>query len=181
MARMDSDDICDAKRIETQIRYFEQHPDISVLGSWCIEFHSPGVPVYHKRLPVTPEDVPSFAVYRSPLAHPTVIFRRSVFDAGYRYDPSLPQMQDYDLWCRLVIGGYRIGNVPEYLLWYRMAENFYRRRDGWFRASNEIRMRFQLARHMGLLRPSLFVAWSVLLVTRMAPGPLKKLAYDFLR
>ena len=39
IARADSDDIYDKKRFENQIKYFKQNPDLSVLGTYVIEFN----------------------------------------------------------------------------------------------------------------------------------------------
>ena len=64
------------------------------------------------------------------LAHPTVMFRRGVFERGHRYDTRCVIMQDYELWSRLILAGEIISNVPEYLLWFRIGDSFFSRRHG---------------------------------------------------
>ncbi|MGN6527461.1 MAG: glycosyltransferase [Burkholderiaceae bacterium] len=181
LARMDADDVCLPGRIRTQVEFLRARPDVALAGTWCIEFSEPGVPLFHKRLPTQWQDVLDFMVCRSPLAHPTVMFRRAVFEAGHRYDIRLPQMQDYDLWSRLVQAGYVISNVPEYLLWYRMAPGFFKRRSGWIRAWKEVRMRLVFARRLRLLSGRHVLKLGALFMSRIAPERVKHFLYMRMR
>ena len=108
-------------------------------------------PNFHKELPCDFDRLRKFALMRSPLVHPSVMFRRSVFEDGLRYDKNLKVMQDYDLWTRLILDGYELANIPEYLLWFRMSEDFFKRRTGFKRAISEIQMRIAYARASRLL------------------------------
>lgn len=181
LARMDADDISLPARLERQLAFLHRHADVSIVGTWVVEFTLPDVPLFHKRLPTSPEEARRFMVYRSPLAHPTVIFRRAVFEAGHRYDHALLQAQDYELWSRLLLAGFEISNVPEYLLWYRMAGDFYGRRTGWSRAVTELKERLRYARASGLLRPRHVLGLASLFLIRIAPVGIKRLAYRALR
>ncbi len=69
---MDADDISLPERIRLQVEFLQQHPDVSIVGTWCIEFTTPGVPMFQKELPTSDEEVKKFMLYRSPLIHPTV-------------------------------------------------------------------------------------------------------------
>jgi hypothetical protein len=175
---MDADDISLPERFAEQVSYLRSRPDVSVVGTWCVEFTVPGVALFHKELPTSPDESRRFMVYRSPLAHPTVMFRREVFEAGHRYDPTLLQMQDYEFWSRLLLAGYGISNVAKYLLWFRVTGNFYHRRTGWRRAAGEVGMRLRFARKAGLLRPQHLIGLGALLLVRVAPIPIKRLAYS---
>jgi glycosyltransferase involved in cell wall biosynthesis len=177
IARMDADDIAVPKRLESQMRYMAEHPDVDLAGSWCIEFSREGVADFHKRLPLHDADLRRFMILRSPFVHPTVVFRRAVLDAGFRYDPGMPRMQDYELWSRLASGGVTLGNVPEYLLWYRMGDRFYSRRAGMRRAALEVAMRVRYGRRSGLIRALHYPALLAFFLTRVAPAPLRRLAY----
>lgn len=181
MARMDADDVSTDDRFEQQVSYFCQHPDVDVVGSWCIEFTDPGVPLFHKQLPSDPVEVGAFMVLRSPLAHPSVMFRRAVFEAGFRYNPSLLQAQDYELWSRLYCAGYCLANVPKYLLWYRLAKDFYARRSGLSRAFAEFRMRMDFARRSKQFKLWHLLGFIALFAIRIAPSSVKKFSYNHLR
>lgn len=181
LARMDADDISLPERIARQVEFLQQRPDISLVGTWCIEFTELSVPLFYKRLPTDETAVKKFMLYRSPLVHPTVMFRRSVFEEGHRYDVKLTMMQDYELWSRLVIAGHRISNVPEFLLWFRMANGFFSRRTGWRRARTEVLMRIHYARQAGLLRPLNYLKYVAFFLLRISPVWVKRLSYMHLR
>lgn len=180
-ARMDADDLSTPERITTQLRFLRDNPEVCVVGSWCIEFRLAGVPAFYKRMPTKHVELVEFMLYRSPLNHPTVMFRRSVFERGYRYDPLLAVMQDYDLWTRLVVGGVLLGNVPEYLLWFRVDERFYSRRSGFIRAIREVQMRIRFARSIRRLKPLNYLKYAGIFGVRMAPRWVKSLSYTYLR
>jgi|WetSurMetagenome_2_1015567.scaffolds.fasta_scaffold03728_4 glycosyltransferase involved in cell wall biosynthesis len=176
-ARMDADDLCLPQRIARQVRFLQERPRVDIVGTWVIEFTEPGVPLFHKRLPVEEADVLNFMVCRSPLAHPSVMFRRRVLSPGHRYEPRLTQMQDYEMWSRLIRTGFVISNIPEYLLWYRMAPGFFTRRAGIRRAATEVSMRLRYAWHMHRLRPLDLLRLAGLFLVRVSPESLKRLAY----
>jgi hypothetical protein len=90
-------------------------------------------------------------------------------------------MQDYDLWTRIVKAGFKIGNVPEFLLWFRIEKGFFSRRAGINRALAEVSMRREFARSVGLLRYGNYLRYAGLIAVRTAPVFLKKLFYKYLR
>lgn len=181
LARMDADDLSEPARITRQLEFFDQNPQVSVAGTWCIEFETRGEPLFSKQLPTEPDAVERAMLLRNALAHPTVMFRRAVFERGFRYDPDFLVMQDYELWSRLLLAGVVISNVPEYLLWFRVNRGFYGRRHGWQRAWSEVRLRLRHARRRGRLRPGLLLALGGLFAVRVMPAPIKRLAYRHLR
>lgn len=181
LARMDADDISLPERVERQVSYLQAHPAVSIAGTWCIEFSTPNVPSFHKRLPEHAADVPRAMLFRSALAHPTVMFRRAVFERGHRYDTKFLVMQDYELWSRLIIAGEVITNVPEYLLWFRVGDGFFNRRHGVRRAWDEVRLRLDFARRSGQFRPMQLAGLLALFLVRVMPGPVKRLAYKHRR
>lgn len=181
MARMDADDISMPNRIARQVAFLKENPDVSIAGTWCIEFTRPNVPLFYKQLPSKPSDVPRSMLYRNALAHPTVMFRRGVFERGHRYDTRCVIMQDYELWSRLILAGEIISNVPEYLLWFRIGDSFFSRRHGLRRAWNEVCLRLNFARRAGLSRPSHLAGLFALFLVRVMPAAVKRLAYKHLR
>ena len=69
-----------------------------------------------------------FSCARNPLAHPTIMMRREIVDKGYRYDETLRMSEDLDFWLRLMNDGYKIANLPDTLLDYRVMGNFLEKR-----------------------------------------------------
>lgn len=130
VARMDSDDICHPKRFELQFLFLKNNPDVSVVGSWISEFSNDIKNIdTHRRLPEGHKDLYDFAKKRSPLNHPSVMFKKSHIQkvGGYK---SFRFQQDYHLWGRLLNAGFKIANIPEVLLYMRVDEKLFKRRGG---------------------------------------------------
>lgn len=112
IARMDADDLCEKERIEAQAAYMDAHPDIGLCGTWVRTFGRKRRRTW--RYPRTPDAIRAEMIFHCPIAHPTVMFRRDLFQHhGLRYDDSLSSAQDYDLWSRaaFVTGLANLGRV----------------------------------------------------------------------
>lgn len=115
--RMDGDDLMFPERVEKQVRYLEEHPDIEVLGAGAVIIDDDneiigmrqGRPLHLLK----PEDVFKGGFF----IHPTVIGKIEFFKK-YKYDEDLSGVEDKDLWCRgLQDSKYAI--IQEPLLFYR--------------------------------------------------------------
>jgi cellulose synthase/poly-beta-1,6-N-acetylglucosamine synthase-like glycosyltransferase len=124
IARMDADDRMHPRRLELQHRYLEDNVQVSALGSRVKVFSEDGVTeglrAYLLWLNgcISEEAIARDIYLESPLAHPSVMFRRkAIIDAGgYREGP-FPE--DYDLWLRLVANGKVLSKLPQTLLEWR--------------------------------------------------------------
>ncbi len=117
LARMDADDIAHPARIGRQVTFMLNHPDVDVLGTSMQYF---GASRFVNHFPATHEACKSYLVLNVCFGHPSVMFRRTVFDdpANF-YNPVFRQYsEEYDLWCRLA-DRYRFDNIREILLYYR--------------------------------------------------------------
>ncbi len=123
VARMDSDDFAYPDRLTKQAEFLHSNPGISAVSSLIRIVDAQGNPPaegfaeYEKWLNglETPDDIAAQRFIESPIANPTVMFRREVFEevGGYR---DLPWAEDYDFYLRLFDCGHAIGKVPEVLL-----------------------------------------------------------------
>lgn len=115
-ARMDQDDIALPHRFERQLAWLEETgADIS--GSWVRRFGSSDKRVV--RLRRTDEAIKMEMLFCSPFAHPAVMVRTALI-RQLRYDKTWEKAEDYDLWERAVEAGWKMTNVPEVLLLYRV-------------------------------------------------------------
>ena len=124
IVRMDGDDISDIHRIEKQICFFNENKKADVVGAQINIIDSKGNITGHRNYPIKGIKLLMFFLIRSPLAHPATAFKKSIIDAGYRYDAKLQKAEDLDFWIRLYIAGYHFYNLPETLLDYRVEADF---------------------------------------------------------
>lgn len=137
VARMDSDDICFHNRFEVQIPRISDS-SIAVIGGFLEEFEGkPGDLKRIKKTPVSATEVEKYAKWRSPVNHPTAVFRKSVIKMVGSYI-DMPLFEDYYLWIRLLNKGYKIVNVPVPVLYFRVNKHMLDRRRGIAYLRNEL-------------------------------------------
>lgn len=129
IARMDTDDIARANRMEKQLAAIEGGLDM--VGSQVIEFiESPDKPVATTNLPEGMDAIVAYSKRRNPFRHPPMTFKKSkVLEAG-NYSAQYLYFEDWDLFNRMLAIGCRADNVHEPLVAMRVSEDFYARRGG---------------------------------------------------
>ena len=121
VARMDADDECRPTRLARQVDYLAAHPEIGLCATQ-VEFG--GDPVANRGYALhvewsnsllTPDAIALNRFVESPIAHPSVMFRRELVArlGGYR-EHDWPE--DYELWLRWLDAGVRFAKIPEPLL-----------------------------------------------------------------
>lgn len=128
IARMDGDDFSHSERFEKEVDYLETHSDVMVVGGQMNIMDEDGKITSSRSYPTGGFKLSLFSCVRNPIAHPTVMMRREVVNKGYRYDESLKMSEDLDFWLRLMNDGYRIANLPDTVLDYRVMGNFLEKR-----------------------------------------------------
>ena len=139
VARMDSDDISDAKRFERQVAFLEAHPDIDIVGGALQEFDGKHKCLNIRYYPLTPADAVKYIPKASPLAHPSVMMRMRMFKGGLSYDERYRTSQDIQLWFDAIMAGYKIANIPEVILYFRRDGDVFKRRSK-AKAKNEFKI-----------------------------------------
>lgn len=100
IARMDADDISLSERLALQVRELDRRPTLGVLGTRVRYIDAAGRAVGVWDVPVGTALVHWALAFGTPIAHPTVMLRRTVLpDAPYR--TAAPHAEDFDLWVRL--------------------------------------------------------------------------------
>lgn len=121
IARMDADDIALEDRIKKQIHYFQTHPNVDVLGGNIIIVNKDGKEVSRRRYANTKIQIRLKSIFRSPVAHPTVMFRRDIVDQNFFYNNSFKKAEDTEFWFRLRNNGFKLANMNQYLLKFRIT------------------------------------------------------------
>lgn len=130
IARIDADDIWDSLKVEKQLKYLEEHKDVSMLGTNVFEFFEDKSNIVSLvSLPSDYEEILKYSKYRNPFRHSSLIYKKSdVLKCGNYRD--YPYFEDYDLWLRMIINGCKCLNINEPLTYMRINEDFYKRRGG---------------------------------------------------
>jgi len=121
IARMDADDLCHPERIEMQASYLDTSPDIGLVG--CrVGFggdrkKQAGYAAHVDWINslIEPEEIDLNRFVESPFAHPSVMFRRELFELFGAYRDG-PFPEDYELWLRWMANGVKGGKVDRELV-----------------------------------------------------------------
>lgn len=177
IARADSDDISLPARFEHQHDFLEQHPDIDILGGSIQEFNEKNECLNIRHYPLTHQQACKYILKASPLAHPSVMMRKKIFDEGIRYNEKYRTSQDVALWFDAMRAGYRIANLDEVILLFRHSSDVYKRR-GHAKAWNEFKIYMK-----GIYRMKGLFTWNYAypisrLVFRMMPDCVIRAVYQ---
>jgi len=119
LARMDADDIAVRHRISQQLAYLAANDSVCLVGSNLEIIDEGGKTLGYRRFPADHDEISRKLRRYCAIAHPSVMFRKSVVTELGGYQVSAP-MEDWDLWCRMVLSGKRLHNIQEPLLKYRV-------------------------------------------------------------
>lgn len=141
-ARMDQDDISHPERLERQIGHLGQHRHHGACGS-AVQVFRENARQGIWRYPLRPEHVKACLTFASPCAHPTLMMRREVFDAGNLYDSEYELAEDWDFLDR-VSRTWPISNLSAPLLDYRLSPGGI----GRYRANQQWEIKQRMAERM---------------------------------
>jgi len=111
IARQDADDVSERVRLQHQVRYLDNHPEIGVLGTSTTIINEIGDEI--DEWEAAPNPMESLKV-RNGLTHGSVMFRRTVMEDVGKYDENFRYAQDYEYWLR-ISKKYQIRNLPSRL------------------------------------------------------------------
>jgi glycosyltransferase involved in cell wall biosynthesis len=140
IARMDGDDFSLPERLQQQVDFLEAHPEVVLCGtSYRIMGNSKNIGI-----PEENEAIKLGLLKGNCIAHPSVMFRASVFKTHHiRYDSSREPAEDYALWVRLLSFG-KLHNLPEVLLQYRLHSGQVSRKRAEEQRNSAIKTKFDL-------------------------------------
>lgn len=118
IVRMDADDISFPDRIETQIRFMEENPQIGVCSCNYLQFSESESKMY--RALTNHDEIFSFMLFNCSVVHPTLVIRKDIINKQQVvFDEKFKHAEDYELWSRLLFDC-RFSSVDQVLLKYRL-------------------------------------------------------------
>jgi len=128
IARMDADDVALPERFQKQIAYLQAHPEVDVLGTNMRVIDSDGKVIGALVKHSEPDEVKRNAYWKSPVAHPSVMFKKDKILSVGGYNVNFKMAEDLDLWLRALKHGIVIASLPDFLMQYRIEANTFERR-----------------------------------------------------
>lgn len=116
IARMDDDDFSLPERFEIQVKFLQNNPKYSFVGSNANEVFDEHSLVTN--LPLHPDKYD--LIKRNPYVHPSIMMKSSVIKAVGGYSESINHLrvEDYELWMRMYKNGYKGANIKRPLVEY---------------------------------------------------------------
>jgi glycosyltransferase involved in cell wall biosynthesis len=103
IAFLDSDDLFEPAKLELQVNYYREHPELGLVHSGFTKFNNHGHDLGYRDTSWFSGNIyPEILEYWTTLmAMDTVIVARNVFDSVGLFDPNLVHGEDLDMWRRI--------------------------------------------------------------------------------
>ena len=120
VARMDGDDISLPTRFEKEINFLDNHLEYAIVSCPMVYFDDHGDFRVGK---TSGEPTKESFIHGSPFCHAPSMIRTKVMKevGGYTVDKRLVRIEDYHLWTKIFVAGYRGYNLPQPL--YKMRDD----------------------------------------------------------
>lgn len=122
IAIFDHDDVSLPTRLEEQVKYLDEHPDIGLVSSFTEHFYGNKV-IYISDYPEYDVDIKIMLTYNSSIAHTASMLRKDILIKNdIEYESFYSPAEDYRLWYRLMKVT-KFYNIQHVLVRYRMHDS----------------------------------------------------------
>ena len=120
IAILDADDVARNDRLEKQFNFLENNLDYSILWSNINIINENWKVSWSRKYPKYNGEVTNTICKKSPLAQPASMIRKTSLEKIGNYNEDFERCQDYELWFRFFDQWFKIWNIQENLLNYRV-------------------------------------------------------------
>lgn len=163
IARMDDDDISIKERLEKQVIFLDENPDVDVLGTNAYFIDSTGKRYneFVGKETIKLEDT----IKKCKLIHPSVMMRKKALNlvGDYTVSKLTTRAEDYDLWCKMAERGSKIKNLNTFLLEYREDRDSLKKRK-YIHRIEEFKLKKYWIKRAGYKQSLLIYAYKPLIV-----------------
>jgi glycosyltransferase involved in cell wall biosynthesis len=127
-----SDDIWEKEKLEKQIEFLDDHPEIGAVFTNALAVRDNGGPlkdpghfylnIFDQPNRTRHEWLNHFFYHGNALCHPSVLIRKQCYDVCGLYRFGLAQIGDFDMWIRLCLK-FDVHVLPEKLVRFRVRDN----------------------------------------------------------
>ena len=145
IARLDADDLMAPNRIESQMNFLRNNPEILLLASQIRYIDEEGVNLGVSKYPSGKLNLLKHFVFRNPIAHPSVVFQKEAALLAGGYNPEYEGAEDLDLWIRMG----SLGDIfvsSEILTLYRIHQEQVSLKNDNYRSEFKLRLNYFLGR-----------------------------------
>jgi glycosyltransferase involved in cell wall biosynthesis len=122
IARIDQDDVATPDRLARQVQFLDSNPDIAIVGTSATVINAQGEHLGVRLQHTDRISIRNRLRWKSPLLHPSVMFRRDTVIGLGGYSEDAVNVEDYDLWLRIAAVA-ELGGISECLIKYRVHSN----------------------------------------------------------
>lgn len=121
-AHMDADDAANPSRLQRQVRFLEEHPEVALVGSYAVFIDDEGRGFVTWEVPVDNVVIQRTLLEKNCFVHSSFMYRIEHVKSIGAYRPAFKYTLDYDLLLRLA-EQHPLANIPEPLVAYRVHAN----------------------------------------------------------
>lgn len=120
IARIDHDDIWFPERLEKQVKYLNENPDVALVGAAAVIWIEDKPTGRYLDHPVNSADIRWQLLFDNPFVHSSIIFRKELIKkiGLYHPGPDITPLDDYHFISRVACQ-YKVANLAERLVAYR--------------------------------------------------------------
>jgi glycosyltransferase involved in cell wall biosynthesis len=183
IAPMDSDDLSHRQRLEKQVDFLQENPEVIVLGTqaWVIDENNEVIG--KKNYPCNNKEIYQNYAVVHPIVHPSCMIRRSLLPEKNKiYENKYGVNDDYYTFFKLLNYG-KFANLPDYLLSYRIhgANSSLQNLKGKFFNISKIRIMACRELNYRFSLKAIIIFLAQFLLVMLIPGKIINYVYFFLR